>query len=256
MLLYALTSLLCGIPPNPLLLQSAFMVTFAVYTLNLVTDKSEDKANRGEPEKINKQLLLISTIAISSAIFFSAFLGIKAVLVIATPFLAGILYSVKILPKIPRLKEVLAAKSVIVALSWGTTGALLPFIQENIQPDKVFIVFLYVFIQIFIGTILSDVLDIKGDLENGINTIPIKLGLFKTRTLLLIMNSLLIPMILYVLTKHVFAQHYLILGFGIIYGYFMIFYFCNQKRSRIMFETIIDGMFIPQLLLVVILSFI
>ena len=144
MLLYALTSLLCGVPPNPLLLQSAFMVTFAVYTLNLVTDKSEDNTNRGETEKISKQLLLMSTIAISSAIFFSAFLGIKAVLVIATPFLAGILYSVKILPNIPRIKEILGAKSVIVAFSWGVTGALLPFIQENIQPDKVFIIFLYV----------------------------------------------------------------------------------------------------------------
>ena len=254
MLLYALSSLLCGSPPNPLLLQSAFMVTFAVYTLNLVTDASEDKTNRGEPEKINKQLVMMSTLAISSAIFFSAFLGIKAVLVISAPFLAGIVYSVKIVPKIPRVKEIFAATSTIVAVSWGVTSALLPFIQETVQPDKMFIVFLYVFIQIFIGTVLSDVLDMTGDLKSGINTIPIKLGLPKTKTLLVLMNTVLIPMNLYVWAKHVFAQHYLILGFGIIYGYFMIFYFCNSKRPRIMYETVIDGMFIPQLLLVAVSS--
>lgn len=256
MLLYALTSLLYGFSPNPLILQSAFMVTFAVYTLNLVTDTSEDNTNRCEPENVNRQLLMMAALAISSAVFFSAFLGVKAVLVISAPFLGGILYSVKILPKVPRVKEIFAAKSVIVAISWGVTGALLPFINQTIQPDKMLVVFLYVFIQIFIGTVLSDVLDMKGDSESGINTIPIKLGLPKTRTLLILMNTILIPMSLYAWANHVFAQHYLILCFGILYGYFIIFYFCGKRRSRILFETVIDGMFIPQLLLLVIFAFI
>jgi 4-hydroxybenzoate polyprenyltransferase len=231
------------------------MLTFAVYTLNLITDKAEDIVNRGKLKQINKQLLIMSVISISLAFLFSAFLGVKAVIVISTPLLAGILYSVKIFPKIPRVKEVFAAKSIIVAFSWGISGALLPFILEDIKISKMFTIFLYVFIEIFIGTVLSDVLDMKGDFENGIKTIPLKFGIEKTKMILLLINTFLIPLFFYVWIQQVFIHNISIFAFGIAYGYFMIFYFCTEKRSRIMFETIIDGMFIPQLLLLVIFSF-
>jgi 4-hydroxybenzoate polyprenyltransferase len=256
MVLYALTSFLYGITPNPYLLQSAFMVTLSVYTLNIITDTSEDKINRAQSKQIHKQLFVMSVVTLFLAFFFSSFLGVKAVLVISTPFLVGILYSVKIFPKLPRIKEIFAAKSVIVAFSWGITGALLPFIQENVTVEMMFIVFFYIFIQIFIGTVLSDVLDMKGDLENGIKTIPNKWGIGKTKTLLLAMNSMLIPMYVYVWIHQVFVRKYMIIAFGIIYGYFMIFYFCSRERPRILFETVIDGMFIPQLLLVLVFAFI
>ena len=47
------------------------------------------------------------------------------------------------------------------------------------------IVFVYIFIRVFVGTTLCDVLDKKGDLATGVETIPIRLGRNKTKKLLL-----------------------------------------------------------------------
>jgi hypothetical protein len=47
-------------------------------------------------------------------------------LLVITPLVIGVIYSVKLFPFLPRLKEVVGVKSISVAFSWALTGSLLP----------------------------------------------------------------------------------------------------------------------------------
>lgn len=235
----------------PSLLLAAFLVTFAVYGLNKVTDKSEDSINRPETSSSSSSYFLTFSI-VSMVIGFLIGLdqGFMAFMVLFTPVVIGVIYSVKISKSFPRLKEVVGIKSFVVAVSWALTGCFLPEVDIIVKLQASLIIFAYIFIRIFVGTILCDVLDSEGDLSSGIETIPIKLGRNKTKKLLIVMNSLGILLLVYCQLMGIFVRFLPALLFGVLYGYFAIWYFFKNNCKRFTGGLILDGEWFPIIIIV------
>ncbi len=151
--------------------------------------------------------------------------------------------------KLPRLKEVVGVKSIVVALSWAITGTFLPIATAPAVSIKEVLVFLYIFTQILVNTIVFDVLDMKGDSASGIITLPVALGKNKTKTLLLSINASLVGWVLYCLLNGVFLSYLPVLAFGVFYEYVIIWYFFNGRHQKIHAELTVDGEWLPLLFL-------
>ena len=242
----AFSSLLYSIEVKPRILLIAFLATFSVYNMNRATDRSEDSINMPHTASRNILFFLVpSLIASVLCLLLSASVGAQALTVISASFAASILYSFKLSPSIPRLKEILGLKSVLVAFSWGLTGALLPASGQAVDALKIALAFTYIFVQILVNTILCDVRDIEGDVASGVNTLPISLGLGATRRLLLSVNTLLIPWLLYCISQGMCMRHMPALFFGVGYGYLIIWLFSKAGRSRLLVELAVDGEWMP-----------
>jgi 4-hydroxybenzoate polyprenyltransferase len=230
----------------PSLLLAAFLVTFAVYGLNKVTDKSEDSINRPETSSSSSGYFLTFSI-VSMLIGFLIGLdqGVMAFMILFTPVIIGVIYSVKISKSVPRLKEIVGIKSLVVAVSWALTGCFLPEVDFVMKFQASLIIFIYIFVRIFVGTILCDVLDSKGDLSSGIETIPTRLGRNKTKKLLIVMNSLGILLLVYCQLMGIFVRFLPALLFGVLYGYFAIWFFFRDNCKRFTGGLILDVEWFP-----------
>ncbi len=165
----------------PTLLLAAFLVTFSVYGLNKFTDKTEDAINRPEIlPKATGYYLVFSIVAMTFGFLIGLWESILDFFILCAPVVIGVIYSVKISKSIPRLKEVVGVKSLVVALSWALTGALLPDPFFATKIEVIVVIFVFIFIRVFVGATLCDVLDKNGDLACGVETIPIRLGRDKT----------------------------------------------------------------------------
>ena len=230
---------------KPVLLCAMFLVVYGVYSLNKLTDKEEDAVNmpaRSTFVQGNERFLL--TLAIASYIA-ALLLGLIespfAAGILIVPFLSGIIYSTNSLSiiGIPRLKDIFLVKSLIVAFSWAVCAAFLPAIYLH-NPGKLCFTFPFFFIKVFINTILFDVRDVEGDTLNGIKTIPVVIGVNRTRQSLLIIQSLLV--VLLVLFSDLFSKYYVILIASMVYGYIYILYFCNTNHHRDMsWDLLLEG---------------
>jgi len=230
----------------PDLLLAAFLVTFGVYGLNKVTDKNEDSINRPETVPKNSSYYIVFSIASMLIGFLIGLLeGIIAFTVLFTPMIIGVIYSVRLSKSIPRLKEIIGAKSLAVAASWALTGSLLPNSLFTAKLDATIIIFIYIFIRVFVGTILFDVLDKKGDLASGVNTIPIRLGRDKTKKLLMFVNSFGMILIVYCLATGILTQFLPALLFGVLFGYLAIWFFFKDNCKRFTATLMLDAEWLP-----------
>ncbi len=148
-------------------------------------------------------------------------MSLFAFLILLIPTLVGILYSVRVSPRLPRLKEVVGAKSVLVAFSWSLYGAFLPLTLHGSVLPNIGFVYTYVFMQVIINTILFDFFDIKGDKEAGIRTLPTVLGIEKTKKMLFLINTLLAIIIASCEIQGYFLKVLPALFFGVVYCYFI-----------------------------------
>jgi 4-hydroxybenzoate polyprenyltransferase len=230
---------------KPSLLLAAFLVTFSVYGLNKVTDKAEDSINNKNFPNASKYYLILSVASIIIGLFLGTLSGSLTTFILFLPVIIGLIYSVRISKSIPRLKEIVGVKSIVVAISWALTGCLLPISAglENLQVGTV--VFFYIFIRILIGTILCDVLDKKGDCASGIETIPIKLGQNKTKKLLLVLNSVGLFLSIFCITTQMLSYFIPILLFGVIYGYITIGYVFKENHKNSIAGLILDSEWFP-----------
>ena len=150
------------------------------------------------------------------------------------------MYSIKIHPNVPRLKDMFPVKSIIVALSWTVGNTLLPIVNGKINFLILVFVFYFFFTKSFINTVLFDLMDFKGDRKIGTRSIPVVMGTSRTVLLLLVLNSSLSLMILFSLSCGFFQQLTIPLIFCLIYCYFYIIYFYKVK-NRLRMEIFVDG---------------
>ena len=222
-----------------------FLVVYSVYSINKLTDREEDAVNTPERSIFvegNERFLL--TLAIASYIA-ALLLGLiespLAAGILLVPFLSGIAYSTNSLSiiGIPRLKDIFLVKSFIVAFSWAVCAAFLPALQLY-DPAKLCFIFPFFFIKVFINTVLFDVRDVEGDTLNSVKTIPVVMGIKRTRQALLIIQSLLVVWL--VLFSDLFSKYYIILIVSMIYGYLYILYFCNKNdHGNMSWDVLVDG---------------
>jgi 4-hydroxybenzoate polyprenyltransferase len=243
-----------GVTFSPSLLFAAFLVTFGVYGLNKYTDRAEDSINRPETlPRASNYYLVFSIVSMIVGFSIGLLEGILAFFVLSAPVLIGVIYSVKISKSIPRLKEIVGIKSLVVALSWALTGSLLPDSFQSAKLQIIAIVFFYIFIRVFVGTILCDVLDKKGDLASGVETIPIKLGRNKTKKLLIFLNSLGMLLAIYCMATGILIRLVPALIFGVLYGYLAIWFFFKNTCKRFTAGLMLDGEWIPIVIIICLL---
>ena len=237
--------LLYGISVDFGLLLASFFITFAVYSINKLTDIKEDSINLVDrAEFINKNRhFLIITIILSSfaALYLSILHSIFAVFVIFFPFFIGLFYSIKIANF--RLKDIICIKSISVALAWAAIGTFIPVIVHSFDIVIISLIFFYFFIKLFINTVLFDVRDIEADMLNNVITLPVFLGVNKTKKLLLLLNSTLIIWVIF--SYSFFHSMFFILIFSIVYGYWYILYFTKEGIEIVKsIDLLVDGEFI------------
>ncbi len=238
------------------ILLSFFFVTFSIYGLNKLTDRKEDTINVPERTKFIKGKEHIIASFLLFSLMISLFLGvlqdILCVPILLFPLFTGIIYSVRVSSNLPRLKDMLGMKNLIVAFSWGVCSTFLPAIC---LPEKYFIQIVFVFYFFFtksvINSLLFDVRDIKGDRICGVRTIPVVFGRRKTKNLLLVLNSTFIPWLAISYLSGFFHQHLFVLIFAIAYGYWYIIHFCKEEGLKIgkSLDLLVDGEWIPVILL-------
>lgn len=241
-LVFVFASLLYGTEISIPLLIGAFLITLSVYSLNMATDAKEDIINRSQTSpKTAKHYLALSSVSMAGSIIIGILNGVYALLILLSPLIIGYIYSVKIAKSIPRLKEIVGVKSLVVALSWGITGAFLPATANLIPLYNEVLVFFYVFAQILVNTIIFDTLDVNGDRASGIKTVPLALGLKKTKKILLGINASFVLWLAVCLLSGVFLHCLLALAFGVVFETLLIIYFFKSNRPRLHAELLVDG---------------
>jgi 4-hydroxybenzoate polyprenyltransferase len=169
-------------------------MVFSVYSIDKLTDVKEDAINM--PERVSflkgrKRLVLSYSLF---AYFLSVLLAFRedpsTIPLLFIPIASNALYSIKLVPGVPRFKDIPGMKNLFVAFSWTLVCTLLPALHLRFQSS---ISLLIIIIKLFINAALYDIRDVKGDRENGIRILPVLLGPKKTAGVLLILNTTLLP---------------------------------------------------------------
>lgn len=231
--------ILLGFIPNLYACFAVFLTVFSVYSLNKLTDLKEDAINF--PERLDflagktRLILVYSLIAYALSVILVSLEKLNAIPVIFIPPLANALYGSRLIPGLPRLKDIPVMKNLVVAFSWALVCVLIPAVYSESFDAKVLLIIYFMFLKSFINTVLYDVRDVVGDRENGIITIPILLGSEKTLLFLLALNSALLPLL--ILIKGVAG---LLIAGMIVYGYIYILYFSTKKKP-VSLDLFVDG---------------
>ena len=238
--------MLYGIDVNITIIAASFLGVFSIYTLNKGTDKREDSINKpDQASKPTTYYVVISLVTMILSLILGASVSLFAFLILLTPTLVGILYSVRVSTHLPRLKEIVGAKSVLVAFSWSLYGAFLPLTLHGSIFPKIALVFTYIFMQVIINTIMFDFFDIKGDKESGIRTLPTVLGTEKTKKMLFLVNTSLAIIITLFGIEGYFLNVMPAIFFGVVYSYVIIWHFIRKPVNRLSAELMIDGSWFP-----------
>jgi len=237
--------LLFNVEPNFILLFASFCVTFSLYNINKFTDKEEDLINIPERglfiQNKGHLLLPLSVVAYITALIVGGVENLEVVPILLLPILLGMVYSVKISSDFIRLKDIFIVKNILATVGWVLVATLLPLLY---RPDFLIfsLAFLFMFIKLFINAVVFDVRDMEGDTKSGVKTIPATIGLAKTKKLLLILNTLLIPWIAAVFYFKLFLNLLPILLFSVVYGYWYILHFCkSEKKFSFSYDLLVDG---------------
>jgi len=173
-----------------------FLIVFSVYNLNRKTDEAEDALNHERrfsiTKKYERHLFAAAVSAYLIALGIAAFSGIAAFCVVIIPLVSGIFYSVPFLPRwcgYRRLKEIPVMKNLVVSTAWALAFSLAPVYLGNSTPGPAsFIVFLFIFCWTFVASVLPDIRDRSGDSATGVATIPVLLGVARSRSILTVIN--------------------------------------------------------------------
>lgn len=234
------TTLLLGHTLNWVSLFLPFASCFFIYTLNRYTDQKEDIINVPNRvrffDRYGKWFLIASVLSYSVAFIISVMEGARIVLMMIAPLLIGILYS------FGGLKKITIGKNLSVGLAWGSTVMLTGALQSNFS-YAMWILFLFFSIESFINTVIFDVKDIDGDRLHGIHTLPVVIGLEKTKKLSYVLNALAMGLILVSVSLQLLPISALILCAQGIY-ILAYTYFCNEKRGTYFYGFFVDGEFL------------
>ena len=225
-----------------LLLIAAFCLAFAVYSWNKVTDLAEDSVNLpdgGQFIQKNRDYLLFASLeSINIAVVLAFFSNPATIIVILFAFFVAFFYGMG--SRKFRLKNILLLKNITIAGTMALAAVLLPLALHANIAFVVLMVVYFIFLKIFINSVLHDVRDIKGDHEHGVHTIPATLGRNKTRNLLLLLNSTLVVWVAFALFQPIFYPYLFVLIFSVLYGYWAILRFtrASAKTSRLYYTLI------------------
>jgi 4-hydroxybenzoate polyprenyltransferase len=229
-----------------------FMIAFSVYNLNRKTDEAEDEINHERRFRITKKfqrhLVAAAVAAYLIALIIAGLHGEAALCVAAVPLVSGIFYSVPVLPqgwRYRRLKEIPVMKNLVVAGAWGLSISLLPvYLSASAPTTATLVTFMFIFSYVFIATVLPDIRDRDGDAAIGVVTIPVLVGVDRSRILLTAGNMAAGAFILS-LGGPVFPANVLaVILCSLAYSQVCIISIDRTERNNFLCDVISDGQFL------------
>jgi 4-hydroxybenzoate polyprenyltransferase len=241
-----------GIPPNGLILLVMALVSFSVYNLNRKTDEEEDAINHEQrfqfTKKFERPLFFAALCSYGIAIFIGALQGIWSLAVVMIPLISGILYSVPFLPatwQYRRLKEIPVMKNLVVATAWALPLSLIPVLFSSSLPGMSTAVALLFFLNyVFIASILPDIRDREGDALTGVRTIPVTIGVKRTKMLLIGVNTVVGSIVIALAIRQLPLTVSALLIAALLYIQFCIWSSGRLIRTDIICDFLSDGQFI------------
>lgn len=238
-----------GLAFDPVAAGIMVLVTFSIYNLNRKTDESEDAINHAEryafTKKYGRFLFYSAIAAYGIALLVSVLQGFDSLLITAIPLIGGVIYSIPLLPGLRRLKEIPVMKSLIVAFAWAVPPALLPICHAGLHADiSTAIVGVFYFSLVFINTVVFDMRDVEGDIVSGVRTIPVILGMRRTKIALTILNVCLGTAVVCGGLSCMGLPVTLLLIVSVLYAQWYITSFNRLCTEKIFGELLADGQFI------------
>jgi 4-hydroxybenzoate polyprenyltransferase len=241
-----------GIPCTRSIVTVMFLVVFSVYNLNRKTDEAEDELNHERRFRITKRferhLFIAALGAYLIALIIAAFHGLTAFCVVTIPLVSGIFYSVPVLPKwcgYGRLKEIPVMKNLVVSTAWALTFSLVPVYLGTSTPDAgSIIVFLFIFCWTFVGSVLPDIRDRSGDAATGVATIPVLVGVAKSRHILSVLNLSAGAAILILGSAVIPVPACAVMIGSVVYSQACIISIDRTTRNDLLCDVISDGQFL------------
>lgn len=232
--------ILLGMQPAIDVCMAVFLISFSVYTLDKVADLDKDVTNMPERLRFLKGRKNLAVSYSIGAYLLSILLILAdrpiSVLVVLIPLIANAAYGTRLIPGLPRLKDIPVMKNLVVALSWALVTILIPAMHLDTCTSMIVAIGVYfMLVKTFIDTVLYDVRDLKGDRENGVKTLPVLIGTKKTAILLLALNSTLLLTLLLIDS----TARWLVLALTI-YGYAYILYF-RERRNPLLLDFYVEG---------------
>jgi (E)-4-hydroxy-3-methyl-but-2-enyl pyrophosphate reductase len=246
-------------PVTWLPLAVAMLFVFSMHLLNRIQERS-GAVRFNTPEiaafyaRHRSLLTTLAAVSCLMAVVLCSWMGTYSCLLLVAMIVTGGLYAVPLLSRLQvrwlkwkSLRDLPGSKTPLVAAGWAMAAAVLPAIGSNSRMAWSGLIVSFVFAagMVFWRTALSDLLDIQGDRIVGRETIPILIGVKKTRKLLL---GLLI--FLATLLGVAGAAGWIPrVGLALILStaIFGVFFFVYRKRhlvDRLAVEALIDGNFV------------
>jgi 4-hydroxybenzoate polyprenyltransferase len=246
------SSSLQNLPWNPSAAIILSFVVFSVYNLNRKTDAAEDALNHAGrfsfTSRYGQPLFFSALAAYGGALILAASAGPAGVLLAAVPLLAGIIYSVPLLSGFcgyQRVKEIPVMKNIVVSGSWAITFSFLPVLLAGTFPDiHSLVVFALIFEYVFIASVLPDIRDREGDAATQVYTIPVLIGVEKTRLFLTAFNLVVGAFLLTLGSTCLPPLAWIILLISIAYSQFCILSVGQTRFNNFLIDVISDGEFL------------
>jgi len=191
-------SLLQGIALSfPLLFIPALYI-FAMYLFNHLIDQQDLEGN--EPTNLlsfsryTASRIILALISVVLALTLSIRLGLYPFLFLLLASIAGIAYSIPLVPhkwqvytQFRRLKDIPASKDIFLAGSWASVAIGIPLLEGADSPGiHTLVCFVFIATIVFIRSVLQDIRNIQGDRIVGRETLPIIIGQERIRPLLFV----------------------------------------------------------------------
>ncbi|HOL43494.1 MAG TPA: UbiA family prenyltransferase [Methanothrix sp.] len=233
-----MASLLLGIEPSMTICFAVFLVSFSVYTLDKLVDLDRDVSNMPARKQFlysrRRIFLALALSAYLAATLIMAYVRPAALPLVFVPVIANAFYGMRLLPWLPRLKDIPVMKNVVVGSAWAVVTVLIPVFYSGYSNSWIPVLY-FIFIKTFIDTVLYDIRDLAGDRLSGVRTMPVILGEKLTVLLLLLLNTTILPVSLLLPGD----------GRGIalaltLYGYAYIAYL-RRRRNPVVLDMLVEG---------------
>ncbi len=215
-----------------------FLVTFAIYNMDRSSETRLDKINHPERQNFvssKRYLLHISIASYATAMIIASSTELRLLLLLPLAF--SILY------KYAGLKRIFLLKNIAVATPCAILATSIPVLGESSIPIGVRLAFFsFFFLKMFVNTVACDIKDIKGDARFTINTLPVKMGIQKTKMALYVITIIAACLAVYYAFIFSSMSIYFI---SMITGY-SLFYIYKIGKTEIKFlsDVVIDGEFL------------
>jgi 4-hydroxybenzoate polyprenyltransferase len=204
-----------------LLVFATVMIAAGGYAINNIMDQATDNYNKPNQVVVGKG---ISEVNAYNVYFFVTILGVGTGFyisnVIAKPGFAAIfiVISATLYLYASNLKQMLLIGNFIVALLLAFSVIiigifdLLPAInsENRIAMAELFSILLdyalFAFVINFIREIVKDLEDVNGDYNQGMNTLPIALGIKRTSKVVLVLSIIPLAMVVFYIKTYIFAN--------------------------------------------------